>query len=255
MATKSSAPAGTATSTAIPSTMPRTRTGAGLDPAAIKTYVMDTSVLLSDPSAMIRFAEDEVVLPVVVVTQLEGKRDHPELGDFAGRRRACSTTCEPARPARPSGGGRRRGREPARRAEQHRPVGPAGWLPARRKRKPHLLGRQEPRQPGLRRDDRQQGAADAGQGVGRGLQAEEYRHEQGVGSGWTGIQELDLAPTSSTCSTSVAASSMTAGRAALPHRRPALAAGKRSGAGGCRKQIRLVRGDRDAFGLHAGSAE
>jgi PhoH-like ATPase len=43
-------------------------------------YVVDTSVLLADPSAVTRFAEHEVVLPLVVVTELEGKRHHPELG-------------------------------------------------------------------------------------------------------------------------------------------------------------------------------
>ena len=48
-----------------------------------KTFVLDTSVLLSDPRAMLRFKEHEVVLPVVVVTELEGKRHHPELGYFA----------------------------------------------------------------------------------------------------------------------------------------------------------------------------
>ena len=47
------------------------------------TYVLDTSVLLADPGALRRFAEHEVVLPVVVVTELEGKRHHPELGYFA----------------------------------------------------------------------------------------------------------------------------------------------------------------------------
>lgn len=47
------------------------------------TYVLDTSVLLSDPRALFRFKEHEVVLPVVVVTELEGKRHHPELGYFA----------------------------------------------------------------------------------------------------------------------------------------------------------------------------
>jgi PhoH-like ATPase len=47
------------------------------------TYVLDTSVLLADPGAMRRFAEHEVVLPVVVVTELEAKRHHPELGWFA----------------------------------------------------------------------------------------------------------------------------------------------------------------------------
>ena len=45
-----------------------------------RTYVLDTSVLLSDPLAMARFEEHEVVLPVVVLTELESKRNHPELG-------------------------------------------------------------------------------------------------------------------------------------------------------------------------------
>jgi PhoH-like ATPase len=48
-----------------------------------RTFVIDTSVLLSDPRAMLRFDEHEVVLPVVVVTELEAKRHHPELGYFA----------------------------------------------------------------------------------------------------------------------------------------------------------------------------
>ena len=48
-----------------------------------RTYVLDTSVLLADPSALTRFAEHEVVVPIVVVTELEAKRHHPELGYFA----------------------------------------------------------------------------------------------------------------------------------------------------------------------------
>jgi len=48
-----------------------------------RTYVLDTSVLLADPGAIRRFDEHEVVLPVVVITELEGKRHHPELGFFA----------------------------------------------------------------------------------------------------------------------------------------------------------------------------
>jgi PhoH-like ATPase len=51
--------------------------------ADVRTYVLDTSVLLADPGAMRRFEEHEVVLPVVVITELEGKRHHPELGYFA----------------------------------------------------------------------------------------------------------------------------------------------------------------------------
>lgn len=56
---------------------------AGEDTAARKTYVLDTSVLLSDPRALLRFAEHDVVLPVVVIAELEAKRHHPELGYFA----------------------------------------------------------------------------------------------------------------------------------------------------------------------------
>ena len=52
-------------------------------PESVRTYVLDTSVLLADPAAIKRFAEHEVVLPVVVITELEGKRHHPELGYFA----------------------------------------------------------------------------------------------------------------------------------------------------------------------------
>jgi PhoH-like ATPase len=50
---------------------------------SVRTFVLDTSVLLADPGAMRRFAEHEVVLPVVVITELEAKRHHPELGFFA----------------------------------------------------------------------------------------------------------------------------------------------------------------------------
>jgi PhoH-like ATPase len=58
-------------------------TAAQSNPATVRTFVLDTSVLLADPGAMRRFAEHEVVLPVVVITELEAKRHHPELGFFA----------------------------------------------------------------------------------------------------------------------------------------------------------------------------
>ena len=53
------------------------------DTAQLRTFVLDTSVLLSDPGALGRFAEHEVVLPLIVISELEGKRHHPELGWFA----------------------------------------------------------------------------------------------------------------------------------------------------------------------------
>jgi PhoH-like ATPase len=51
--------------------------------AAVRSFVLDTSVLLSDPGALGRFAEHEVILPLVVISELEAKRHHPELGWFA----------------------------------------------------------------------------------------------------------------------------------------------------------------------------
>ena len=49
----------------------------------VRTFVLDTSVLLSDPRALFRFAEHEVVLPIVVINELEKKRNDLEIGYFA----------------------------------------------------------------------------------------------------------------------------------------------------------------------------
>ena len=51
--------------------------------AGQKTYVLDTSVLLADPTAFFRFDEHEIIIPIAVIGELESKRDHPELGYFA----------------------------------------------------------------------------------------------------------------------------------------------------------------------------
>ena len=48
-----------------------------------RTYVLDTSVLLADPKALTSFEEHTVVLPMMVIDELEAKRNHPELGYFA----------------------------------------------------------------------------------------------------------------------------------------------------------------------------
>jgi PhoH-like ATPase len=49
----------------------------------VRTYVLDTSVLLSSPKAIFLFQEHEVVLPIVVIRELESKRHDPELGGMA----------------------------------------------------------------------------------------------------------------------------------------------------------------------------
>lgn len=68
----------------VPSLVP----GAAQEPlpdieTGVITYVLDTSVLLADPLSLTRFAEHDIVLPIVVVTELEAKRHHPDLGYFA----------------------------------------------------------------------------------------------------------------------------------------------------------------------------
>ncbi|MBF6474820.1 MULTISPECIES: PhoH family protein [Nocardia] len=57
--------------------------GAHPSQSAGKTFVIDTSVLLSDPWSFTRFGEHDVVLPLVVISELEAKRHHHELGWFA----------------------------------------------------------------------------------------------------------------------------------------------------------------------------
>src|SRR5690348_348551 len=61
----------------------RAREGASVTNSPTRCYVLDTSVLLSDPWSLARFDGHEVVLPLVVISELEGKRHHPELGWFA----------------------------------------------------------------------------------------------------------------------------------------------------------------------------
>ena len=60
-----------------------TSRAADADQPLAQAFVLDTSVLLSDPQALYRFAEHDVILPVTVVTELEAKRHDPELGYFA----------------------------------------------------------------------------------------------------------------------------------------------------------------------------
>lgn len=47
-------------------------------------YVIDTSVLLADPKALGRLSDRDIVIPLVVVTELESKKAHPDLG-YAAR--------------------------------------------------------------------------------------------------------------------------------------------------------------------------
>src|SRR4051812_5990091 len=48
----------------------RARWSTPVSTSPTRTYVIDTSVLLSDPGALARFAEHDVVLPLVVISEL-----------------------------------------------------------------------------------------------------------------------------------------------------------------------------------------
>ena len=261
MATKRSVSSDTATkSTTREASAPRRTAPSTTRPRTPqhKTYVLDTSVLLSDPRAMLRFAEHEVVLPVVVVTELEGKRHHPELGYFARQalRLLDDMRISEGRLDRPVSVGDAGG---TLRVElNHTDPGalPAGFR----------LGDNDTRILSVAKNLADEGAdvtivsKDLPMRVKAsacGLDAQEYRHEQGVDSGWTGMQELEL--TADELDRLYERGRIEhAGAAELPcHTGLVLFSPRGSGLGrvGADKQIRLVRGDRDAFGLHGRSAE
>ncbi|HET8599411.1 MAG TPA: PhoH family protein [Segeticoccus sp.] len=223
-----------------------------------RTFVLDTSVLLSDPRAMTRFSEHEVVLPVVVVTELEAKRHHPELGYFARQalRRLDDLRIKAGRLDAPVPIGDDGG---TLRVElNHTDPGslPSGFR----------LGDNDSRILAVARN-----LADEGRRVtvvskdlpmrikasAVGLGAEEYRAELAVDSGWTGMSEL--AVSDEQLDRLYAEGRLEHPDAAeLPvHTGIVLLAGNASGLGRVApdKSVRLVRGDRDAFGLHGRSAE
>ena len=220
-----------------------------------RTYVLDTSVLLSDPRAITRFKEHEVVLPVVVVTELEAKRNHPELGYFA---RTALRLLDDLRIA-------------AGRLDAPVPIGDDGGtlrielnhtdaasLPAG-----FRLGDNDTRILAVARNLANEGrlvtivSKDLPMRVKAsacGLEAEEYRAELAVESGWTGMDELEVTVDhlyEYGRLESVAAAEFPC------HTGLKLMSPRGSGLGrvGPDKQVRLVRGDRDAFGLHGRSAE
>ena len=229
------------------------------------TYVLDTSVLLSDPRAIERFAEHQVVLPVVVITELEAKRHHAELGYFA---RAALTRLDDLRVLHG-------------RLDQAVPVGDAGGtlrvelahvdpavLPAG-----FRLGDNDTRILAVAKH-----LADLGEQVtlvskdvplrvkasAVGLRAEEYRAELVVDSGWTGLTEVHL-PAEQMATlwqeerleladldlTGQDAGPLLVHTGAVVHspRGSALARVTPD------KHLQLIRTDHDVFGLHGRSAE
>ncbi|MCW2164988.1 PhoH-like ATPase [Microbacterium hydrothermale] len=227
------------------------------DDQALRTYVLDTSVLLSDPRAFFRFAENSVVIPVVVIMELEGKRHDPEIGYFARQalRHLDELRIEHGRLDFPV------------------PVGDEGTLRVElNNTDPSVLpsgmrtGGNDSRILAVAMNIAKDGAEVTVvskdlpmrvKAASLGLATEEYLAEQAMDSGWTGIATIDLSgdEISDLYETEVGVSAAVAG---LPvntglviHSERGSALGRVTGKG----EFRLVRGDRDAFGLHGRSAE
>ncbi|MFM9378549.1 PhoH family protein [Gordonia sp. VNK21] len=223
-----------------------------------RTYVLDTSVLLSDPWAVTRFAEHHVVLPLVVISELEGKRHHSELGWFA------RTALRLLDDLRIENG----------RLDQPLPIGDdGGTLQVELNHiDPSVL-------PSGFRDDSNDSRILAcalnlraeGHDVtlvskdtplrvkagAVGLDADEYHAQDVVVSGWTGMDELDVADADIDRLFAEGVIDVDDARELPCHTGVRLigATGSALGRVTDTKQVQLVRGDREAFGLHGRSAE
>ncbi|MFG1911787.1 PhoH family protein [Kribbella sp. NPDC048928] len=223
-----------------------------------RTFVLDTSVLLSDPHAMLRFDEHEVVVPVVVVTELEAKRHHPELGYFA--RTALRLLDElrilHGRLDAPLPVGEKGGTLRVELNHTDPQTLPAGFR----------LGDNDSRILAVACNFMAEGkdvtlvSKDLPMRVKAsacGLQAEEYRAELTLESGWTGMAELevethvvdDLYENGTVELTEAGEFPTHTGLVMLSDRGSALGRVMPD------KRVRLVRGDREAFGLRGRSAE
>ncbi|WP_209312774.1 PhoH family protein [Streptomyces lonarensis] len=227
-------------------------------------YVLDTSVLLADPSAITRFDEHEVVLPVVVISELEAKRHHPELGYFARQvlRRLDEFRVKYGRLDEPLPLGEVGG---TLRVELNH-SDPTVLPPAMRGRDGRLPDN-DTRILAVARNLQAEGhdvtvvSKDLPLRIKAssvGLQAEEYRAELAVtDSGWTGMAEVDLGgeAVDELFATEAVRDPVAEG---MPVHTGLVISSERGSALGRVApdgRIRLVRGDREAFGLHGRSAE
>jgi PhoH-like ATPase len=227
-------------------------------PAGRRTYVLDTSVLLSDPQALLRFDEHEVVLPVVVITELEAKRTHPELGYFARQalRLLDDMRIEHGRLDQPIAIGIRGGTLHVELNHSDPTVLPAGFQ----------LGDNDTRILAVARNLATEGrdvvlvSKDVPLRVKAsavGLSAEEYRAELAVESGWSGMAELDVSAADVDRLYHEEHIELEEARDLPCHTGLVLVSDRGSALGRVTpdKMVRLVRGDREAFGLHGRSAE
>ncbi len=223
-----------------------------------RTFVLDTSVLLSDPTALFRFDEHEVVLPVVVITELEAKRTHPELGYFArsALRALDDLRIKYGRLDAPIPLGEAGGELHVELNNTDPEILPAGFR----------LGDNDTRILAVAKN-----LAAKGKNVvlvskdlplrvkasAVGLEAQEYRAEIVPSSGWTGMTELTVTANEIDDLYDEEVINLDAIRDLPCHTGVVLASERGSALGRVTpdKQLRLVRGDREAFGIHGRSAE
>src|SRR5690348_17266824 len=208
---------------------------------------------------MTRFAEHEVVLPIVVITELEAKRHHPELGYFA--RQALRTLddlrLETGRLDEPLPIGDQSGTLRVELNHSDPNVLPDGFR----------LGDNDTRILSVARSLALEGrdvvlvSKDLPlrvKAASVGLAAEEYRAELTVvESGWTGMVELDVTPEQLDELYERGRIELEQARDQLCHTGLRLMSGSGSALGRVLpdKSVRLVRGDREVFGLRGRSAE
>jgi PhoH-like ATPase len=226
--------------------------------AGRRTYVIDTSVLLSDPYALLRFDEHEVVLPVVVITELEGKRHHPELGYYArgALRILDEMRVEHGRLDSPLPVGSQGGTLRVELNHTDAQVLPPGFR----------LGDNDSRILAVARNLQAEGndvtlvSKDLPMRVKAssvGLHAEEYRAETVVESGWTGMSEVEVPSSVLDELYDDGVVDLVEARDLPCHTGLVLISERGSGLGRVTpdKRVRLVRGDREIFGLRGRSAE
>jgi PhoH-like ATPase len=223
-----------------------------------RSYVIDTSVLLSDPAAFYRFAEHEVVLPLVVIGELEAKRAHPELGYFArsALRLLDDLRIEHGRLDMPLPLNDAGGTLQVELNHSDPSVLPAGFRTDGNDHRILAVALN------LTADGHDVTLVSKDlplrvKAASVGVHADEYRAELAVDAGWTGLAEIDVA--SETIDALFASEVAEVEEARdLPCHTGLVLIGDRSHALGrvqADKSVRLIRGDRDAFGLHGRSAE
>ena len=223
-----------------------------------RTYVLDTSVLLSDPSALFRFEEHEVVIPVVVITELETKRTHPELGYFArsALRSLDDLRIKYGRLDAPIPLGDKGGVLRVELNHANADILPAGFR----------LGDNDTRILSVAKNLSSEGcdvvlvSKDLPLRVKAsavGLEAQEYRAEIVPSSGWTGMAEVSVSSSEIDDLYSGEIIDHESAREHPCHTGIVLSSERGSALARVTpdKRLQLVRGDREAFGLHGRSAE